>query len=536
MKKPKLDVLIMMFCYGSNGAAPSILPEIAIWLSKRMAEMKADERIGRVAVMQGGDVPLTMIRNRVVKKAKDEEFDVILMIDSDNAPDLYLNKGEALPFWETSFNFLYERSIRGLPTVVCAPYCGPPPHPTGGGQENVYVFYVANDETQDGQVGSIRVESYTREHAALMRGIQAIAAGPTGCIVYSTDSFDLMPVHGLSDEQILMQFRAGMISLERTQQLLRMESWFFYEYTDQYQTQKASTEDVTNTREIQFAGQEKFGEPVVFCNWDAWAGHWKPKCVGRPQPLRIEQVSNVFAEAVRNNISAHHTIETVDFSGDEAGFDVPEKWDADEDRWEPTDAMELNDAVVDAKEVAGRQERVNGKPNSKTLKKEMRLGKVFENPQTEEHTLISMQSVIDAYDAKRTLVIGDDTSEIAYAIHQSSKWGVFSIGKRSPSHTPGHIKPIPGTPLEVAKHLPPQELDAVVIHSSIEEIERVARVWYSKHLKWGGVMVLIVDPMSDIDVASLLEGFTSAEQPHPHCESIDDGVNAIEKVKQHADV
>jgi hypothetical protein len=80
---------------------------------------------------------------------------------------------------------------------------------------------------------------------------------------------------------------AGKVGVARAKQLLAMESWFYYEYEDGECTHKASTEDCTNTREIQLAGIEKHGEPVVFCNWDSWAGHYKPKCVGKPTPLRI---------------------------------------------------------------------------------------------------------------------------------------------------------------------------------------------------------------------------------------------------------
>jgi hypothetical protein len=39
------------------------------------------------------------------------------------------------------------------------------------------------------------------------------------------------------------------------------------------------------TRDLSFAGAEKLGYNPVYCNWDAWAGHWKPKCVGKPQMI-----------------------------------------------------------------------------------------------------------------------------------------------------------------------------------------------------------------------------------------------------------
>ncbi|SFH96934.1 class I SAM-dependent methyltransferase [Planctomicrobium piriforme] len=310
----KLNVLVAMYCFAGNGGVATVIPEIAFWLAKLNKELAEDPRIDRVAVTKAGDIPLTMARNEVVKKAMDNGFDVILMLDSDNQPDLYDGKKDwAKPFWKTSFDFLYERACRGLPTVVCSPYCGPPPHPTGGGEENVYVFYAADYET--GRLeNAFHFKAYDRLTASQMRGIQEIAAGPTGVILYSTDAFRLMPIGEMSDGQVLDGYAKGEISQERALRLLRMKSWFFYEFTDQYQTQKASTEDVTNTREIQMAGIKKFGEPVVFCNWDAWAGHLKPKCVGMPEPISMTQISETYIEAVHNNLGGGDELRELNFA------------------------------------------------------------------------------------------------------------------------------------------------------------------------------------------------------------------------------
>lgn len=327
MQKLKLDVLICNFAYAGNGGYSAVLPSYLTWFAKVNEWCKNDERIDRVAHKIAGDTPLPMERNRVVKEAKQEGFDVILMLDSDNIPDLYLGKNSrAKPFWETSFNFLYDRKLRGIPTVVCAPYCGPPPHPVNGGMENVYVFYAEGLENREPGAPhqSMKFEAYSREHAAIMSGISPIAAGPTGVIVYTTDAFDLMETR-VDPRIVLEQYKAGQIDQERACQLLQRESWFYYEYNDAECTQKASTEDVTNTREIQMAGILKHNEPIVFCNWDAWAGHMKPKCVGAPNPLRIEQVSQVFTEAVRNNISAADKLIELDLPAIDSGPMVTEE-------------------------------------------------------------------------------------------------------------------------------------------------------------------------------------------------------------------
>jgi predicted O-methyltransferase YrrM len=320
MKPAQLDVFVAMFCYGGNGGVGMQLPEITVWYAKTHAEMAQDPRIGRIECMRFGDVPLTMERNRAVRAAKDRQCDVLLMIDSDNVPDLYLNvKPWAKPFWKTSFDFLYERKLRGLPSVVCAPYCGPPPHPVKGGLENVYVFHGEANESDVGNQAYLRFQAYSREHAAQMRGLQSIVAGPTGVIVYTLDALDLMAVHSLTDEQILHKFQQGELTMDRAIRLINMKSWFFYEYTNHEQTQKASTEDVTNTREIQLAGLVKHKEPIVFCNWDAWAGHYKPKCVGMPEPIFVDHINENYLEAVERGLHSQDTLQDVNFTDDYDG-------------------------------------------------------------------------------------------------------------------------------------------------------------------------------------------------------------------------
>lgn len=305
MQKPKLDVLVALYAFGGNGGVATSLPSHVTWMAKTAIAADKDERVGRFDIKVFGDIPLDMERNRTVEYAIANGYDVIVMIDSDNEIDLYVGSDpQAKPFWQSSFDFLYEREIKGLPTVVCAPYCGPPPHPARGGEENVYVFYAESTDTPvDGSPDpQIRFAAYSRAHAATMCGIQEIAAGPTGVIMYSTSALQLIP-EKQSTSDVLLGFKGGQYTLDRAVELIQRESWFYYEFNGGNRSRKNSTEDVTNTREIQMAGIIKHGETVVFCNWDSWAGHYKPKCVGKPAPLPIESVSKVFLDAVRNNVS-----------------------------------------------------------------------------------------------------------------------------------------------------------------------------------------------------------------------------------------
>ena len=315
MEPMKLDIFFAFFAYGGNGGIAMQLPEISTWFAKLCMHMHEDPRIGRFGHQRFGDVPLTMERNRAVVTAKTGNFDVLVMVDSDNAPDMYLDKDVgAKPFFESSFDFLYERKLKGLPSAICAPYCGPPPHPARGGMENVYVFYAEDRETDNLESG-FSFEAYSRQQAAQMTGIQPIAAGPTGCIMYSTDAFDLMPVRNMRQEDILDLYIGGKITQERALRLINMQSWFFYEYTNLEQTNKASTEDVTNTREIQLAGLAKHNKSVVFCNWDAWAGHYKPKCVGKPTPVRVNEINSLYKEAVESHVEPTVELKMLDFTG-----------------------------------------------------------------------------------------------------------------------------------------------------------------------------------------------------------------------------
>jgi len=80
--------------------------------------------------------------------------------------------------------------------------------------------------------------------------------------------------------------------------------FFEYEWTDGYASQKASTEDVQNTRDIGMACALRYGYNPVYCNWDAWAGHWKPWCVGKPRMYCTEQIAENFKAAVEQQRSA----------------------------------------------------------------------------------------------------------------------------------------------------------------------------------------------------------------------------------------
>jgi hypothetical protein len=85
MEPAKLNVLVAFFAYGGNGGIAMQLPEISTWWARLTHKMHEDPRIGTWASQRFGDIPLTMERNRAVATAKAGGFDVLIMIDSDNA-------------------------------------------------------------------------------------------------------------------------------------------------------------------------------------------------------------------------------------------------------------------------------------------------------------------------------------------------------------------------------------------------------------------------------------------------------------------
>jgi hypothetical protein len=259
----KFNVGIVTFSYGGNGGISSEVPNIREWAVPLVAKMSKDPRIDQIRMWNLADTPITMTRNRAVLQAREYGIDVLIMVDSDMFPD---REPGAPAFFDTSFDFLVKHYPKG-PVVIGAPYCGPPPF------ECVYVFRWNNTQSEHPSP-DYQLEMYDRHTAVRMAGIQDCAALPTGLIMYDMRCFDITEPKSDTDKP-----------------------WFFYEWKDKYQAEKASTEDVTMTRDLSLVGTQKLGYNPVFCNWDCWAGHWKPKCVGKPQVIEAKGVSEKLKEA-----------------------------------------------------------------------------------------------------------------------------------------------------------------------------------------------------------------------------------------------
>lgn len=263
------------------------------WCIDNVCKMKIDPRISEVFMEVIVDTPITMSRNRAVRRALERQVDYILMIDSDMAPDFYTNF-DAPRFWDVAWEFMMTRraledkwwasrngsgaqASEGLspldilmteprreirrylaPATIASPYCGPPPI------ENVYVFEWKVNTSGDPHPLAYRLKQITREQAALRSGVQEVPALCTGLILYDARVFHALP-----------------------------KPWFDYEYEDKYQTEKVTTEDVYQTRNASMMG---FPQYIA---WDCWSGHIKQKIVPKPCLITTDMVCDAVTEAIK---------------------------------------------------------------------------------------------------------------------------------------------------------------------------------------------------------------------------------------------
>jgi cephalosporin hydroxylase len=273
MTPRKLNVLFAFFSYNGTSTGTSEVSDLRRWFCQLLHKLKTDpsftSRIEDIHETTIADTPITMSRNRAVQNARALNCDVLVMVDSDMAPDVRLNKdSSAEPFFDVAFNAIYDHYDRG-PITVAAPYGGAPPH------ENMFVFRW-DGLCNWGEETGARLEQYTRPEAVQMAGLHEAGALPTGLIAFDIRVFDHVE-----------------------------PPYFEYEWEDEFHAYKASTEDVCSTRDISIAIQKQLGYNPLFCAWSSWAGHLKTVCVDKPNLYGVEQITDKLARAVeRGNVSA----------------------------------------------------------------------------------------------------------------------------------------------------------------------------------------------------------------------------------------
>lgn len=257
---PKYSVMLAQF-----PGDYSTRPDPTDWITETAIQCKFDPRIDVLAPWRKSDTPITMVRNRCVRDALAGGFDYLLMIDNDMEPDARDEQGRwrrrgAQPFWQTAWEFMLRH--RDSPGAIASPYLGPSPW------NNVYVFLWRN---KNNRPENFSLEQFTREEAAGRGGIEEVAALPTGLILYDMRVFHALPL-----------------------------PWFYYEYTDLYQSEKSSTEDVVQTRDMSLAWYVSQGRKGgrIYCAWDSWSRHIKLEHIDPPELATVALVGEELKQVV----------------------------------------------------------------------------------------------------------------------------------------------------------------------------------------------------------------------------------------------
>lgn len=246
---------MMLACFPYGGMQrKEITPwamQAAVWASKQR------DIAGGLKYWDQNDTPITMCRNLAVQAALANDIDILIMLDSDMAPDI----DKAHPFLPAAFEFI-KRRWNTAPTIISAPYCtaGPAYNPVMG------VWRTHGD----GGRYEVSTSLYTREEAAQLSGIQPCSLQGTGLMAIDMRVFTGFDVDG---ETVALP-----------------PPWFYYEYTDATNSQKASTEDMVFTRNVTLLFAQRRLE-IGFVDWDAWSWHVKTQFVGKPYTVGIKTVA-----------------------------------------------------------------------------------------------------------------------------------------------------------------------------------------------------------------------------------------------------
>lgn len=224
-------------------------------------------RVDKVAVSYTHGYPTDKMRNAVVKEARQHGHDFVLMLDDDQVPDLGIRdcaeRTDMVPFLPSAIDFAIAHDG---PCLVGAPYCSAPPLQQ--------VLVMKNREYVPGLLEGmgLKIDKYSRDEAAAMRGIQRCAGLPTGMLLVDLRVLDVLP-----------------------------PPWFSYEYDDPpFNTSLASTEDIVFTRNLDWLGVPSY------CHWSSWAGHDKHFTTGVPTEAPVVDIPNSIHRAWKSGWRPKH--------------------------------------------------------------------------------------------------------------------------------------------------------------------------------------------------------------------------------------
>lgn len=244
---------IMLCCFPYGGTQRK---EITPWaMSAALWAAKQKDIDGGLLYANQDDTPITMGRNLAVRTAIEQGVDILVMLDSDMSPDI----DRSHPFLPSAFQFIKSRWNQA-PTIISAPYC------TGGPG---YLPIMGTWRTHKEGL-AFKTELYTREEAAAFTGILPCSLQATGLMAIDMRVFTGFSING---ETVKLP-----------------PPWFYYEYRDNYNSHKASTEDMVFTRNVSLLFA-KHGLEIGYVDWDAWAQHVKAQHIGKPETVGIMTVA-----------------------------------------------------------------------------------------------------------------------------------------------------------------------------------------------------------------------------------------------------
>jgi len=249
----KVDVLVNVFTYAKMVGA-----DVFNYCCAVGPALQNHKRVGGVQVSYTQGYPTDRVRNAACMQARRDGFSFLLMLDDDQVPDLLWRKDpEAQEFLPTALDFMLAHDG---PCCVGAPYCSAPP------SQEVVVMKNREYAPDHPSCTGVKIDKYTRDEAAVLKGIQRVAALPTGCLLIDVRALEVLP-----------------------------PPWFAYEYDDPpWNTKLASTEDIVFTRNLDWLGVPQY------CHWSAWAGHAKSYTTGKPTASPVIDVPGSIYRAWSN--------------------------------------------------------------------------------------------------------------------------------------------------------------------------------------------------------------------------------------------
>jgi hypothetical protein len=200
-----------------------------------------DPRVGIFQFDSEPHLQIDVARNAAVEKAKTAGADLLIMIDNDMQPDhVAPHIASKRQFFPDLLDLLETKWTRDSlnPMIVGVPYrTGAPFYlPLG------YYLQPGNDEYGDPVHDLAEIPE---DSAMIMRGIQLAPAVAAGLLAITMDVFSFLHLP------------------------------YFELKTNESRTKLRNTEDLT------FCGDAFASGIKCYCNWDAWAVHWKRSPIGK---------------------------------------------------------------------------------------------------------------------------------------------------------------------------------------------------------------------------------------------------------------